>query len=124
MQNGDNAKAFLKGSVPERLPDGFYKGKVNVKTGWQGKKFNAKEGIGINIVDEKENYPFKLYKGRGIQDNIDVVKIDYSKSNDPFWLRFILDEVVEIKPNHYLGKVHLTFIPRVPFTIGYFELEK
>lgn len=117
-----NQKLFLSGKVPNPLPSGLYKGSVNFKTSWQGKKFDASKSMGINLISGKEKYPFKTYVGKGLADNIDVLKIDYNIPQNPFWLRFILDEIVEISSGKYLGKVHINFFG-LPFSLGYFRLE-
>lgn len=118
-------KNFLKGTFPSPLPNGFYKGKVqNLNTKWKGKIFDASSSTGINLFGDKKVYPFKTYKGKGLQDkNLDVLKIDYNISENPFWIRFILDEIVQIAPGKYLGKVLLRLIPNFPFSLGYFKLE-
>ena len=124
-QNSPNQKLFLSGKISNPKPDGPYKGSVNFKTSWQGKKFDASSSSGINLIDGKESYPFKTYTGKGLQDkNLDVFKIDYNIVQNPFWLRFILDEIVEVSPDKFLGKVHLKLIPALPFSVGYFRLEK
>lgn len=126
IQQSPQNQEFVKGTLPKNL-SGLYKGSVNLKTTWQGKKFSSTNS-GINIFkDEKgttENFPFKTYSGQGLQDNIQVLKIDYSINKSPWWLRFILDELVETSPGKYLGKVHITLIPGLPFTVGFFKLEK
>lgn len=119
---------FLKGKVPQNL-SGFYKGAVaGLNTNWQGKKFDSRRSAGINIFKEtegnRERFPFKTYSGKGLQDNMEVLKIDYSDNKDPWWLRFILDELVETSPGKYLGKVHIQILPGFGFTMGYFKLEK
>ncbi len=119
---------FLKGKVPSNM-DGFYKGTVTtIKTNWQGKKLDASNSAGINIFKEadgnQERYPFKTYTGKGLIDNRDVLKIDYSDNKDPWWLKFILDELVETSPNKYLGKVHIKIFPGIGFSLSYFQLEK
>lgn len=130
VQNKPQQKEFLRGKVPKVLPNGFYKGTVTgLNTTWQGKKFDASRSAGINVFKEgsnkTENFPFKTSVGKGVQDtNMDVLKIDYSSNKSPWWIRYILDEVVEVSPGKYLGKVHITFIPGLPFTMGYFRLEK
>lgn len=129
VQSSGNQKIFSEGKVPQILPDGFYKGSVgDFATPWLGKKFDRAASTGINVFLEngkiKEAFPFKTYIGKGLQDkNLSVIKIDYSKS-EPWWVRFVIDEIVEIKPNVFLGKVHIIFIPGLPFTIGYFRLEQ
>ena len=128
IQSNPLQQEFLKGKVPSNL-NGFYKGTVtSIKTNWQGKKFDSSKSSGINIFKEtdgnKEKYPFKTYIGKGLQDNMDVLKIDYSGNTHPWWLRFILDEVVETSPGKYLGKVHVQLLPGFGFSLSYFKLEK
>lgn len=128
MQHSASQVEFLKGNVPVELPNGFLKGGVNLKTDWQGKEFEVSSGVGINVFkkDGKEfrAYPFKFYKGKGLQEpKLDVIKIDYSQTQ-PFWARFILDEIVEVSDGKYLGKIHLTVVPGTSLVIGYFRLEK
>lgn len=123
-------KEFLGGIVPKVLPNGVYKGTVTgLKTTWVGKRFDASNSSGINVFKDgnsgSKKYPFKTYVGEGVADkNLKVIKIDYSANKDHWWLRFILDEVVEVSPDKYLGKVHITVIPGLPFSLGYFRLEK
>ncbi len=124
VQNSPNQKIFLSGKSPNPIPNGLYKGSVNFKTSWQGKKFDPTNSSGINIIDGKDRYPFKTYTGKGLRDNIEVLKIDYNITQNPFWLRFILDEIVETSPGKYLGKVHIKLIPGLSFSLGYFRLEK
>ncbi|MEK7505934.1 MAG: hypothetical protein AAB597_03530, partial [Patescibacteria group bacterium] len=101
MEGSDNQVAFLKGSMPNPLPDGFHMGSVSgPKVSWLGKKFEASKQTGINIFKnkdggQKEKYPFKTYIGKGVRDKeIEVLKIDYNVPENPFWLRYSLDEVV------------------------------
>ena len=119
---------FLKGKLPGEL-DGLYKGYVSgLETTWQGKKFNSAESAGINLFNDAdvihEKYPFRTYSGRGAQDSIEVLKIDYNLNENPLWLRFIVDELVETSPNKYLGKLNVRLIPGVAFSLGFFNLEK
>ncbi len=130
VQTAPGQKLFLNGKIPAKAPDGTYHGSVkNLKTSWIGKAFNPKDASGINNFKEQggivKKYPFKTYVGRGIQDKgKDVLKIDYNIPGNPLWLRFILDEVVETKPNKLLGKLHIRILPGLAFSLGYFNLEK
>lgn len=130
IQSAPEQKIFLAGDIPQTRPDGDYKGSIkNMKTGWQGKSFDVKTASGSNRFKENgktvNKYPFRTYTSGGIQDkNKKVVKIDYNISGNPWWLRLILDEVVETKPNNYLGKVHVRIFPGAAFTLGYFELKQ
>ena len=130
MEHGGEQESFSKGVAPVPLPDGFYAGSVPGHTVlWLGKKFDAANQGGINVFDEagkkNERYPFATSVGPGLRDaTLQVVKIDYDIPGNPFWLRFILDEIVQIAPDHYLGKLHIRIIPGYPFTLAYFELKK
>lgn len=131
LQFGDNTALFRKGVVPETLPDGLYKGNIlGYKVSWLGKKFDAENQKGINIFDEgggmqSEKFPFKTYLGTGVREKeTKVIKIDYDIKENPFWLRLILDEIVEVAPNEYLGKLQLRLIHNFPFTLAYFKLTK
>lgn len=128
-QMSPNQKNFLLGKVSKSLPDGFYKGSVTgLKSSWQGKKFDAKSKTGINIFKKEnnfsENYPFKIYPSKGLADELEVLRIDYNIPQNPFWLRFIKDEIVEVGKDKFLGKLNVNLIPGITFPLGYFRLEK
>lgn len=122
--------AFVKGTVPSPLPVGLLKGSVDgLQVSWKGKKLNTKDQTGINVFagenGEEERYPFKTYQAKGLRDpDVDVLRIDYDLPGNPFWLRCITDEIVEVEKGKYLGKVHLRILPGYPFTMGYFRLEQ
>ncbi|MDO8530192.1 MAG: hypothetical protein Q7S10_02190 [bacterium] len=127
IQHDVRNSLFLKGKAAQ--PDGFFHGVVGKKTSWLGKKFDAQNSKGINVVSDEKNgqaekYPFITYMGRGAADNLEVVKIDYNIKGNPWWLKLILDEIVEVAPNEYLGKMHARIIPGLPFTFLYFTLKK
>lgn len=128
-QSSAHQKTFLQGKVPNELPNGLYKGSVPGYTfPWKGKKFNREKGSGINIFNENgkttQQYPFKLYTGKGLADkNLEVIKIDYNLPQNPLWLRFIVDEIVEVKKDTYLGKL-IVNVSLFPIALGYFELER
>lgn len=122
---------FLSGHLPSPSLDGEYKGSVpGYIFSWIGKKFDLVNSKGINIFDEGAGetslkYEFKTSTGHGITDKkFEVLKIDYDLKSNPFWLRRVLDEVVEISPGVYLGKMHIRIIPGYPFTLAYFDLRK
>lgn len=125
-----NQQEFLRGNLPNPKPDGFYQGSVGFDVSWMGKKFDAQNDAGINVFKDKkgnqtEKYPFKTWVGKGLFDPYSfVLKIDYDVKGNPFWVRWILDEIVQVGPNEYLGKVQLRIIPSFPFSVLYFELKK
>ncbi len=142
---------FVAGRAPNPLPDGFHPGEAHVlldkQTPWLGKSFDAEARIGFNIFtpigarilkiasplyqkfsvnDEGDTraYYFKTWVGKGQKDaNTDVFKLDYDLPENPFWIRAILDEVVEIAPREYLGKIHVKALPGFWISIGYFGLQ-
>ncbi len=128
IEHGTQAEAFRKGTAPNPPLDGLYAGTVpGYSTSWLGKKFDEKNALGINKFSEgsitAEKYPFKTSVGTGVRIASDVLKIDYNLPENPFWLRAVLDEVVQTGPGKYLGKLELRIVPGYPFSILYFELE-
>ena len=129
MEYSPRELAFAEGRVPQPDMDGFYKGNVRgYKGAWLGKKFDAAHASGINVFQEGaahiEKYPFKTSVDTGVHDALQVLKIDYNIPSNPFWVRPILDEVVQTGKEAYLGKLQLRIIPGYPFTLAFFELEK
>lgn len=120
---------FITGIVPEELPDGVYKGSTGGYTAsWIGKTFHRDDAIGANVFhgasEDVDKYPFKMYVGQGIQDkNTQVIKIDYNIPENPFWFRPVLDEIVQVGPDEYLGKAHIR-LAFFPLTVTFFKLKK
>src|SRR3990167_7860281 len=107
-EHSDNQQRFQNGEVPIQLPDGFLQGSVNFESPWQGKIIDSAAGKGINVIktgdSTQETLPFKIYTGKGIRDReLDVIKFSYNLPENPFYLRPILDEVVQVAPGKYLG---------------------
>lgn len=143
---------FVAGKLPDPAPDGFYKGSAYMlgssPVPWMGKSFERVNEKGFNIFTPKgasllkimtplykffrknedgntDAYYFKTSTGRGFKDaEIETFKLDYNSSENPFLIRIILDEIVEISPQEYLGKVHLKVFPGYYATVGYFGLRK
>jgi hypothetical protein len=144
-------QTFVQGRVPNPLPQGFHPGKAHVlldkQVPWLGKSFERGQQLGFNIftplgakilkiaspfypkfsVNEEGNtraYYFKTWVGKGKKDTgVDVLKLDYAAMREnPLFIRIILDEVVEIAPERYLGKIHVKLLPGFFVTIGYFGL--
>lgn len=124
-------REFLAGNLPSTLPDGFYSGSIpDYVFTWTGKKFDRNNSKGINIFDEglgvtSEDYVFVMSTTTSSRNkNLEVLKIDYNLPENPFWSRYFYDELVEISPGNYLGKMQLKLIPGYPFIITYFNLKK
>ena len=129
VENDARQKVFAAGRLPE-APDGLYRGSLQGReVPWKGKKFQAESQTGINVFVNKEGateerYPFRTYVGTGMKDKkLKVLKIDYGLEGNPWWLRRIVDEVVEVAPGELLGKVHVKWILGISFTMDFFRLE-
>lgn len=125
---GPNQELFVKGFQQSAMPFGEYQGSVDwIKTSWIGKKILTTER-GINLFRNRDGtvsdkYPFTMSLGKGSHDyETTVLKIDYNNSLNPWWVRPVLDELVQIAPGRYLGKMEYRIIPYFPFTVLYFEL--
>lgn len=127
-EKSSNQAVFTGGSAT--LPtEGFYRGSVTGYTGsWQGKNIYD-DGSGENVFAEADTtatrYPFILATGTGLRDkSLAVVILDYNQPGNPWWLKFIVDEMVATGPTTYLGKVHVRIAPKLVLTLGYFTLER
>ena len=113
---------------------------------WQGKRFDSTSGSGDNrmvstarlpskllwplykmkdAADGKLAFDFKTYKDAGKADpDVQVMVIDYSDvgDNPRLIIRSIRDELIEVVPGTYLGKI-LFRLPRDRYEmIGFFAL--
>lgn len=126
MERDPRHAQFLAGKLPKPPPQGFMKGNQFTGFGknWQGKVFTLGHlATGINQFSDGQRYPFKVEATDGLRDQgTAVLRINYNQPDNPWWLRFVVDEIVQTSPGHYLGKIHVQVIPGLPFTIGYFEL--
>jgi hypothetical protein len=128
MATTPDQKEFLKGTLGTMLPDGLYTGSVSGSpVSWTGKKFDNTTMTGINLFVEKDGstnqkYPFVFSTSEGAYDPIQVIRIDYNLPTNPFWLRPVLDEIVQVAPGKYLGKLQVRIIPYYPFTLTFFTL--
>lgn len=112
---------LFKKSPTGEIPDGEGKGTAIVAPGttytqdigqfvshfaWQGKVFDAKNGVlrnkilslGLNAIIAK------VYKGQSWLDNKECIVLDYSETS--LVARWIRDEIRQIGPKMYLGKVY------------------
>lgn len=131
VEGDPRQKAFAAGRLPDTGIDGLYRGSLQGReVSWKGKKLRAADHTGINVFVTKEGrteerYPFRTHVGKGLKDKkLEVLKIDYGLEGHPWWLRRIVDEVVEVAPGELLGKVHVKWILGITFTLDYFKLER
>jgi hypothetical protein len=113
---------------------------------WLGKTFSPSTGTGLNrftpttgtriwlralfprhnpdvlLPDRLEAFPFRTCIAPGKLDpGVRVMKIDYDFEANPALIRHILDELVQIAPDRYLGKVLFRSGARYR-RIGFFSL--
>ena len=113
---------------------------------WLGKTFTPNTGTGLNrftptggtrlalrtlfpkygsemvLADPIEAFPFRTCVSGGELDRgVNVMKIDYDFEANPLLIRHILDELVQIGPGRYLGKVLFRSGRRYQ-RIGFFSL--
>jgi len=120
MSQAQLDELFTK-SAPGEIPDGEANGTAIVAPGtiyskeiaalinlfaWQGKVFDAKKGVlknrilsfGLNAIIAK------VYKGTSWLDGKECTVLDYSETS--FVASRVRDEIRQIGPNLYLGKVY------------------
>jgi hypothetical protein len=120
MSQSELDALFTKSPVGD-IPDGEAEGTAIVAPGttyspavaqfislfaWQGKVFDAKKGILKNKI-----LPFglnaiiaRVYKGPSWLDGKECIVLDYSDTS--FVAQWIRDEIREVEPKLYLGKVY------------------
>ncbi|MDP9343370.1 MAG: hypothetical protein M3Q23_15020 [Actinomycetota bacterium] len=125
--------------------DGFLRRVAGLWMPWQGKTLHREASTGVNRFlpnvrvpmrtvwpgytpeyvgpDRIEAFPFRTRVAPGELDpGVDVLKIDYDfEANPDFMIRRILDELVQVAPGRYLGKV-LFRARRRFYPIGFFSL--
>jgi hypothetical protein len=109
--------------------DSFVSVVVRLWMPWMGKAFDPQKEVGLNrfqptrttslwlralfpthpkrhLGDRIEAFPFRNRVGPGALDpDVLVMKIDYDFEANPKLIRHILDELVQIAPGRYLGKI-------------------
>jgi hypothetical protein len=103
------------------IPDGSAKGTAIIAPGtvfskeiaeainlfaWQGKTFDAKRGVLTNKISILGFNAIiaEVYKGESWMDHKECIVLDYSKTSMvAHWIR---DEIRQVGPNFYLGKVY------------------
>ena len=110
-------------------PDGFFLSTLVSMIPWKGKRFNSTTSTGINMLNGPDDtsvpdFAFRTWFGKSVTDpNVDCFKIDYDIPTNAVWLRSVLDELVEIKPGYYIGKMQWIPWKGTAWTLGYFELK-
>lgn len=151
MQRATFQESFARGQAPQPKLNDFYPGVSHIAFGlpvpWLGKRFTLTPEGGTNIfsglggtlarlltprykhfVHEKNGtvaaYNFKTLTGVGLRDpQVQVLKLDYNLPENPGLIRIIYDELVQVDPGHYLGKVYVQLLPGWFLFVGFFELK-
>lgn len=126
------SSVFSTGSLPSPTPSGSLAGNhfSGLGENWQGKHFYASKNAGINNFKSKttptvieQRYPFKTSVKQGLRNkNQNVLQLNYDVAGNPLWLRLIKDEIVEVRPGHFQGKIHLK-VSFIVVTLGFFSLD-
>jgi hypothetical protein len=127
----------------------FFQGLANLWMPWRGKTFDPSQKRGENIFT-KDSYPlarlfnplyrgftsegpktyrgfaFHTYTAPGLLDtDRTVLKIDYNlKENPALTVRRVLDELVQVDNDVYLGKAHVRWWWGTWQTVAYFSLRR
>src|SRR5258706_3837317 len=113
---------FSKGKTPKDL-EGFYEGSLalvlptntveqigsfisKLLLPWHGKTFTHNKGIN-NLSFGIKAFPFSTKITKGLEDNINVLQLNYDLAENPGKVRSIIDELTEVSKNTYLGKSFL-----------------
>ena len=116
----DNQR-YLDGTYPTSELDGPYNAIQPAGGNWLGKRIDGANHSGINRFKNGERYVFKL---EPVKDGSrQVMRLNYNQPGNPWWLHRVIDEMVQVGEQHYLGKVFVKFpfLPRV--TVAFFELK-
>jgi hypothetical protein len=97
---------------------------------WRGKSFRSlsdTRGEGINRVfgdrSPRRWFRFETFVGPSRAGEFDALQLDYDKPGNPFFIRWIKDEVREVAPGLWLGQAWLA-AGRTPHLVVYFGLER
>lgn len=150
--NGKTPKqldGFYRGSLDQVIDTNFVetlaKIAVSIFLPWKGKWFNAKNNMGDNILPSflvpiirlkiGDNYkikkefggshvfPFKTSIQKGLKDNMRVLRLDYNIPQNPPIVRKVIDELVGVGKDSYLGKAHIKEDNSFR-TVAFFSLNK
>jgi len=84
---------------------------------WQGKIFDAKNGTLINEIFGQKAVEAKVYFGPSLYDGKPCIVLDYSHSSAI--VEHVRDEIRQIDPNFYLGRVYWDGSPLIHFCLQF-----
>lgn len=143
-----NLNGFYSGELlefrPENTVESIAKLILQFFVPWKGKVFEREKNRGDNIVPTavasliqivnknlvgKKEFggthaiPFKTSIENGLLDKGKVLRLNYDLPINPPRIRKIIDELVEIEKNQFLGKAHFVSGKDIR-TVAYFRLTK
>ncbi len=150
--NGTTPKklnGFYHGSldmfIPETILDRIGGAIVRLWLPWRGKYFNAAKNAGDNILPTylvfwlrswfgekaigKSEYggihafPFKMSVEKGLKDPVKIFRLDYNLPANPPRVRKVIDELMQVGKEEYLGKAHIVEGEKIK-TVAFFRLKK
>ncbi|MGH9363533.1 MAG: hypothetical protein ACRD2T_16610, partial [Thermoanaerobaculia bacterium] len=125
---------LFKASPPGEIPDGEAKGTAIIRPGtlltralaavvrwlcWQGKVFDARSGSLVNRISVFGVKAIKaqVYKGPSWLDQKECIVLDYSKTSRV--ARKVRDEIRQVAPGLYLGKVYWGRKRLIDFSVAF-----
>ena len=144
-----NLNGFYKGKLAQFIPGNiseFLRGIIaNFWLPWHGKTFYNQQNRGDNIlpsyikpfirlrfgdkpITQEEGtiihvFPFKTAIKRSIKDNLKILQLNYNLPQNPPQIRNVVDELVCIGKDDYLGKAYIKEGKGVRL-VAFFSLEK
>jgi len=115
------------------LPYGDYTGETTAwfAGAWEGKRFSQEQDTGVNIYKnplspyEDLRYPFTIREGTSLENqDKKVIVLDYNVPENPYWIRFLREEMVELEDGTYVGKTLYVIVQQYPIAISFFTLRK
>lgn len=145
----ENLDGFYKGKLVWLMPSNITEsiGGLIAKfwLPWYGKTFYSKQQRGDNVLPlymtslikfrygkdsilKKEKnvvhvFPFKTTIKKGLKDAISVLELNYDLPKNPLMIRKIVDELVNVGKDSFLGKAHIKEDNGFR-TVAFFRLEK
>lgn len=144
-----NLNGFYHGALSALIPSTIQEAiggiVLRIYLPWKGKYFNASKNLGDNIlpaylrswlrsgfgektIGETEYggihaFPFKTSVEKGLKDPLKVFRLDYNIPSNPPRVRKVIDELVQVGKDAYLGKAHIIDGKNIR-TVAFFRLKK
>ena len=113
--------------IPNNLAESLGSFLLRLYLPWKGKYFYRRSGDNIissplklflSLASQKIRYirngisgyhafPFRTFIKKGIMDKKNVLELDYNLPRNPDMVRKVIDEIVEVGDNAYLGRAYI-----------------